>query len=213
MRQLQAVGAVALIVALTASCALAQGTGATIIFRPDGMALYEGTGDEMAAEPATEPITIGNFRLLGFEPPSESNLDYVGLVMPYRGALNQRMVNLATTWGSPQGLALLCEAVEPTDPVGFRVRAWAHRRGDKGSWLAMTLAPGHTRIGEMPAVVQNRRYLGETHRWYVETDMPTLYDDHEVQPEFSIVLKVGGWGSWWIKRIEIKAWPGVSDEG
>jgi len=211
MRQLQAVGAVALIVTLAASCALAQGTGATIVFRPDGMALYEGTGDDMAPEPATEPIAIGNFRLLGFELPSESRLDYVGLVMPYRGALNQRTVNLETTWGSPQGLALLCEAIEPADPVGFRVRAWAHRRGDKGSWLAMTLAPGHTRIGDEPAVVQNRRYLGDMHRWYVETDMPTLYDDDEVQPEFSIVLKVGGWGSWWIKRIEIKAWPGASD--
>ncbi len=209
MRKLTIPGATALIIALAASCALAQDTGATIVFRPDGMALYQGTGDAIAPEPATEPIIIGNFRLLGFVLPGESNLDYVGLVIPYRGALNQRMVNLETTWGSPQGLALLCEAVEPADPVGFRVRAWAHRRGARGSWLAMDLAPGHTRVGEMPAGVRNRRYLGEMHRWYVQTDMPTLYGDDDPRSEFSIVLKVGGWGSWWIKRIEIKAWPGT----
>ena len=47
------------------------------------------------------------------------------------------------------------------------------------------------------------------HRWYVETDMATLCDDDDPESDFSIVLKVGGWGSWWIKQIEIRAWPGV----
>jgi len=209
MRQLRLIGAALLGIVVATSYVAAQDFGATIVFTTDEMLVYEGTGEMMAETPTTEPITVGNFRILRVILPSESRLDYVGLVMPYRGMIDERAADLDTRWGARKGLALLCEVVDPMAPIGLRMRAQGHRRGDNAVWLDLMLAPGHTQIGRIPAVTQSHRYLGELHRWYVQTDLPTIYDSDDPGDTFSIVLKADGRAGFWLKRLEIKRWPTV----
>jgi 23S rRNA-/tRNA-specific pseudouridylate synthase len=46
----------------------------------------------MVQTPSEEPVTVGNFRILRVAPPSASTLSYVGLILPFRGALNEEVV-------------------------------------------------------------------------------------------------------------------------
>lgn len=197
--------ATVVVVALALCCAagaFAQSPGATIVFNVDGMLLYEGTGETMMPCAPNMPITVGNFRITEVRLPSDAIFQFTGLVLPQRGAIDDRLVVLDNSWDSPQGPALLCEVIDPMMPIGFRLRTESYRRGDNSTWLGLMLAPGHTRVGAMRPVEQSRRFTSDP-TWYVQTDAQ-IADD---AARFSIVLDVGGHGSFSIKQVEIKSWP------
>ncbi len=201
MRPIMAVVAVVLALGCAAG-AFAQNPGATIVFNVDGMLLYEGTGEMMMPCAPNMPITVGNLRLTEVRLPSDAIFGFTGLIMPQRGAIDERLVVLDNSWDSPQGLALLCEVIDPMMPIGFRLRTDSYRRGDNSTWLGLMLSPGHNRVGEMRPVEQSRRFTSDP-TWYVQADAGVADD----ASRFSIELDVGGHGSFSIKQIEIKAWP------
>jgi hypothetical protein len=181
-----------------------------VTFTDGDVRVYEGTGDTRACEPTSAAVTIGNFRIIDVRLPNESNLDYVGLVMPFRGLLNERGADLDRRWGSDEGLALICEMVDPAAPIGFRMRAHARRRmlHSPGAWLELNLARHAHDDDAIPATARNRRFGGDMQHWYIESDLPTIYDTESPESDrFAIVLDAGGRGSFWIKWIEIKPWP------
>jgi len=201
MRPMMAV----VVVVLALSCAagvFAQNPGATITFDGEGMMVYQGTGSMMTPCAMDMPITVGNFRITRVALPSDARFEFTGLVVPQRGAIDERLVTLDNSWDSPQGIALLCEVIDPMAPLGFRLRTDSYRRGDNSTWLELMLNDEHSRVGEIPAVEQARRFASSP-TWYAQVD-PMMLDG---SPEFSIVLAVGGHGSFSVKQIEIKSWP------
>jgi len=212
MRTLSAVPAAVVLVAIVTAAAVAQDRGATVTFTGGHLVVYEGTGETKMECPQTQPVTVGNLRIVDVIPPSESNFDNFGLVMPFRGALNERAVNLETRWGSRQGLALVCEAIDPTAPIGFRMRVHARRRmvHAHGVTLNLELARDPDRRHRIPAVRPSGRIFGDMHAWYVLTDLPTIHESGDPDDnEFAIILDVEGRGSFWLKWLEIKRWPTV----
>ncbi|MGM0494907.1 MAG: hypothetical protein ACQER1_18385 [Armatimonadota bacterium] len=202
------------LVAVVAGAAHAQNDGVTITFTDTKTLIYEGTGETRAEMPVDCPVTVGNFRITRVHLPSEANLDHVGLVIPFRGALSERMVNLDPRWGGAEPLALICEVIEPEQPIGFRARTHARVRmfHSPGSWLEMNLGRGHRDTRPIPASTQNKRFSGDMHRWYVLSDMNEIYHRAEDAPvpendRFAILFSTGERGSWWIKSLELKAWP------
>ncbi len=219
MRALKAVAMSVILVAVLIGTAHAQDEGATITFTDTRVDIYEGTGDVRAAEPMNCPVTVGNFRITKVRLPAQSNLDNVGLVIPFRGALSERMVDLDYRWGARGALALLCEVIDPEQPIGFRLRTHARVRmfHSPGAWLELKLGRGWKDDRAIPAAAQNKRFTGELQRWYVQSDMNEIYHRAETAPvpedqSFAILLDTGERGSWWIKWLEIKPWPTVATE-
>ncbi|MFP4248030.1 MAG: hypothetical protein ACLFU7_00140 [Armatimonadota bacterium] len=218
MRIAQVTATALVLVAVVAGAAHAQNDGVTITFTDTKTLIYQGTGDMRAATPADCPITVGNFRITRVHLPAQSNLDDVGLVIPFRGALSERMVNLDPRWGGAEPLALICEVIDPEQPIGFRARAHARARmyHSPGSWLEMNLARGPKDTRPIPASAQNKRFSGDMHRWYALSDINEIYHRAENAPvpendRFAILLSTGERGSWWIKSLELKAWPTQTD--
>lgn len=192
-------------VVLALGCAaggFAQNPGVTIVFNCDGMQVYRGTGETMTPCTSDTPITVGNLRLSAVALPRAAIFEFTGLVLPQRGGPDDRLVVVDDSCDSPQGLALLCEVIDPRAPVGFRVRTDSYRRGDTSTWLGLMLAPGHTRAGELRPVEQSRRFTSSP-TWYAQFDPDLLRGSSQ----FSIVLDVGGHGSFSIRQIEIRPWP------
>jgi len=214
MRALKAVAIVLILVAGVTGAAYAQDDGATITFTNTETLMYSGTGEMRAETPMECPITVGNFRIVKIQMPSEFNRDNVGLVIPFRGALSERMVDLDPRWGGAGAVSLVCEVIDPDEPIGFRMRAHAKVRmfHSPGAWLALNLGRGPKDDHPIPADTQNKRFTGELHRWYVLSDMNAIYhlEEDEPAPEqdrFTIMLDTGERGSWWVKSLELKSWP------
>ncbi|NLO05999.1 MAG: hypothetical protein GX131_09265 [candidate division WS1 bacterium] len=191
----------------------ADSNGATITFTHTRTTVYPGTGQSFVDTPVELPVTVGNFRITGIRMPSESKRDFVGLVLPFRGLLNERAVNLDPRWGGRGGLVLLCEAIDTAAPIGFRMRAYGRSREmGAGAWLDLMLAggPNHDPI---PATEQAKRFDDPFHHWYVERDLATIQRRDEPRNDrFVIILNTGGRGSYWVKRLELAAWPTVTQE-
>ena len=121
--------------------------GATIIFGPDSVLVYQGTGANRAAAPTTEPVSVGNFVINCVLPPSESDLGDFGMTVRYRCGPDQSMLN-THTWGAPEsrvGLVLACQAKDLAAPIGFRMRAHVLLTGLRirpGSTWTWALMPG-----------------------------------------------------------------------
>lgn len=213
MRLLKAVLAATVIIVATASLLPAQDGGATITFVDRQVRIYEGTGGMRALEPTDAPVIVGNFRIEDVRLPGESNLDYVGLVFPYRGLIDEIAINLERSWGSYRGVALICEAIDASAPIGFRMRAHARNRMLRvpGAWLELQLGRSATDRNAIPAMTRERRAGWDMHHWYVEQDLPAILrvDDPDTD-RFAILLNTGGRGSYWVKWLEIKEWPRVS---
>jgi hypothetical protein len=176
--------------------------GATIIFGRNDILVYQGTGEDRAAEPTDQPVSVGNFVINQVAPASESSLGDFGLTMRYRGGPGETMMN-AQTWARPEsraGLALLCAAKDLEAPLGFRLRAWVADRSQKQAFLVLDI--GRDAWHRDAAAPANRRYGRGVHRWYVETDMPSLYGGDPREP-FAVVLGVGGWGAYGVQKLEI----------
>lgn len=210
MRVFKANVTVTLLLVVTAGFAPAKDGGVTIDFTDRQVRLYEGTGEMRAPDHTDQPVTVGNLRITKVRLPGDSNRDFVGLVFPFRGLLDELAVNLDRRWGSTRGLALICEAIDADAPIGFRMRAHARRRmlHAPGAWLELQLGRSATDDHAIPATLQNRRAGGDMHYWYVDSDLPTILrvDDPETD-RFAILLNAGGRGSFWIKWLEIKEWP------
>ncbi len=198
------------LVAICAGSAFAQDEGATITFTNTETLIYRGTGDMRAKEPLDCPITVGNLRITDVRLPSESNLDNVGLVIPFRGALSERMVHLDPRGDGAARLALICEVIDANEPIGFRMRTHARVRmfHSPGAWLELNLGRGPKDDRPIPAMTQNKRFTGEMHRWYVSSSIDDIYRKQDRERDrFAILLDTGERGSWWIKWLEIKSWP------
>lgn len=208
------IAAVSLILtALIAGMGYAQDAGATVTFTGTETRIYQGTGEMREMMPL--PITVGNFRILDVRLPAESNRDNVGLVIPFRGAMNEHMVNLDPRWGGARPLVLVCEAIDPSMPIGFRVRGHARAREvhSPGTWLALELGRGPKDDRPIPASDYNARFNGDTHTWYVLSSLPEIYRREDPQStRFTIMLDTYERGSWWIKWLEIKEWPTILAE-
>lgn len=215
MRAVRAVVMALILVAVVAGAIYAQDEGATFTFTDTKTLVYEGTG-EMRAENRVElPVTVGNFRITNVRLPSQSNRDYVGLVFPFRGALNERMVDLDPRWDGAEPLVLVCEVVDPDLPIGFRMRAHGRvrMRHSPGAWLELNLGRGPQDDEPIPATEQNKRFSGGTHLWYCETTIDDIYRLEDPEPDrFTLMLDTGERGSWWIKWLQIKPWPTVMSE-
>ena len=179
--------------------------GATIVFAPNDILVYEGTGESRVAEPTAEPVTVGNFVIERVLRPSNSDLGDFGLTMRYRTGPAGTLVN-TQTWGwveSRQGLHLRCRAVDPEAPIGFWVRAHVTDRSQRQAWLYLDVGPNAW--NRQPAVTANRRCHTGPQCWYVPLDLDDIYaGDRGEQDEFSIVLGVGGWGAYAIDKLEIR---------
>lgn len=210
MPALRAVAMSLMLTAILAGAVCAQHDGATITFTDTKTLIYEGTGEVRAETPAARPVTVGNLRITGIRLPAQANRDHVGLVIPFRGALSERMVNLDPRWGGPGTVALLCEVIDPDEPIGFRLRAHARVRmfHSPGAWLELNLGRGARDNRAVPAAAQTKRFSGETHAWYVLSSIDEIHrrDDPDTD-RFAILLSTGERGSWWIKSLELKAWP------
>ena len=219
MRATRAVAVALILVAVVAGTAYAQDEGATITFTDTKTLVYEGTGDMRAEMPMQLPVTVGNFRITNIRLPAQSNRDNVGLVIPFRGALSERMVDLDPRWDGAEPLALICEVIDPRQPIGFRMRSHARVRmfHSPGSWLELNLGRGPRDDQPIPATPQNKRFTGGMQLWYSLSDMNEIYDRAEDAPvperdRFAILLDTGERGSWWIKWLELKPWPTVIAE-
>lgn len=219
MRAFRAVAIAMILVATVAGVAYAQGEGATITFTNTETLIYHGVGQMRSEMPMQCPVTVGNFRITKVRLPAESNRDNVGLVIPFRGALSERMVDLDPRWGGADALMLICEVIDPDQPIGFRMRAHARVRmfHSPGSWLMLNLGRGPKDTNPIPGTAQNKRFTGESHLWYVLSDMNEIYRRAEDAPgpdsnRFVIMLDTGERGSWWIKSLELKPWPTVMAE-
>lgn len=197
--------AVVLIVVAASSTLAQQPQGATIIFGPNDILVYQGVGDSRAEEPTGEPVSVGNFVIEAVARPSESDLGDWGLTMRYRTGPYQILLN-TQTWGWPQsrnGLHLRCRATDPEAPIGFRVAAEVFDRSQNQAWLYLDVGPNAW--DRRPAVIANRRCRNGTHRWYVPLLLDELYPaGRDDEDQFSIVLGVGGWGAYGIRKLEIK---------
>lgn len=216
MRASRAVAIVLILAAVVAGASYAQDEGATITFTDTETLIFQGTGEMRAEAPMPCPVVVGNFRIIEVRLPSEANRDYVGLVIPFRGALNERMANLDPRWGGANPLALVCEVIDPSRPIGFRLRAHARAREvhSPGTWLELNLGRGPRDSAPIPATVQNRRINGDMQRWYVLSSIQEVYRKQDPERDrFAIMLDTGGRGSWWIKWLELKSWPTVIGEG
>lgn len=177
--------------------------GATIVFGPDSVLVYQGVGANRAAEPTTEPVSVGNFVINRVLPPSESDLGDFGMTIRYRCCPDQSMLN-TQTWGwaeSRVGLVLACQAKDLEAPLGFRMRAQVLDRSQNQAWLYLDIGPNAWH--RHAAVTANRRRGRGAHFWYVRTDMPSIYAGREVKEPFAIVLGIGGWGACGVQKIEI----------
>lgn len=215
MRALRAVVTTLTLVAVMAGALYAQDEGATITFTNTKTLVYQGTGEMRAETPMECPITVGNFRITDIRMPSQANLDYVGLVIPFRGALNERMVDLDPRWDGSGPLVLMCEVIDPEAPIGFRMRAHARVRmvHSPGSWLELNLGRGPKDEQPIPAADQNKRFTGDMQRWYVVSSIEEIYQKQDPESDrFTIMLDTGERGSWWIKWLELKEWPTVMPE-
>lgn len=210
MRALRATAMAMIVVAVLAGAVYAQDDGVTITFTDTKTLIYEGTGEMRAEMPTDEAVTVGNIRITDIRRSADSNRDHVGLVIPFRGALSERMVNLDPRWGGPGTVALLCEVIDPEEPIGFRMRAHARVRmfHSPGAWLELNLARGLKDTRPIAAAAQNKRFSGEKHAWYVLSSIDEIHrrDDPD-SDRFVIMLSTGERGSWWIKSLELKAWP------
>ena len=196
---------VVLIVVAASSTLAQQPEGATIIFGANDILVYQGVGDLRAEEPTSEPVSVGNFVIEAVARPSESDLGDWGLTMRHRSGPYQTLLN-SQTWGwveSRNGLDLRCRAKDPEAPIGFRVAVEVFDRSQNQAWLYLDVGPNGW--DRQPAVIANRRSRNGTHRWYVPLLLDELYpagrDDRD---QFSIVLGVGGWGSYGIRKLEIR---------
>jgi len=219
MRSLRALTMSLIILTVLVGAVYAQDEGATITFTDTQINIYQGTGEMRAEQPMDCPVQVGNFRITKVRLPAESNLDNVGLVIPFRGALSERMVDLDYRWGGEGALALLCEVIDPEAPIGFRLRTHARVRmfHSPGAWLELKLGRGWKDDQAIPADEQNKRFNGELQRWYSLTNINQIYHRAEDAPvpesdAFAILLDTGERGSWWIKRLEIKPWPTMTAE-
>ncbi|MGI5816825.1 MAG: hypothetical protein ACOX9R_01875 [Armatimonadota bacterium] len=212
MRAFRAGTIVLILVAFVAGAACAQDHGATITFTDTKTLIYEGTGEMRAEMPTDAPVVVGNLRITKVRLPAEANRDYVGLVIPFRGALNERIANLDSRWGGAGALALVCEVIDPDAPIGFRMRAHARVRmqHSPGAWLEANLGRGPDDTRPIPATAQNKRFSGGMHTWYVLSSIDEIRRTENPQSDrFAILLDTGERGSWWIKSLELKAWPTV----
>lgn len=215
MRAVRAVVRALIPVAIAAGAVYAQNEGATFTFTDTKTLVYEGTGEMRAEKPMELPVTVGNFRITNVRLPSQSKRDYVGLVLPFRGALSERMVDLDPRWDGAEPLVLTCEVIDPDLPIGFRMRLHGRVRmwHSPGAWLELNLGRGPRDDRPMAATAQNKRFSGETHLWYVETTIDEIHrrDDPD-RDRFTLMLDTGERGSWWIKWLQIKPWPTMTDE-
>lgn len=172
MRASTAVAVSLILAAVVAGAACAQDDGATITFINTETLIYHGTGEMRAELPMPCPITVGNFRILDVRLPSQSNRDYVGLVIPFRGALDEHMVNLDPRWGNSSTLSLVCEVIDPTMPIGFRMRAHARAREvhSPGTWIELALGRGPK--DDRPIPLRLQRALHRRHAHLVRDQQP-----------------------------------------
>ena len=215
MRASTAVAVSLILAAVVAGAACAQDDGVTITFTNTETLVYQGTGEMRAESPMLCPVTVGNFRILEVRLPSESNRDNVGLVIPFRGALSERMVDLDPRWNGANALALVCEIIDPGAPIGFRMRAHARVREfhSPGTWLELMLGRGPNDDRPIPASAYNARFTGDMHTWYAISSLPEIYRrDDPQKTRFTIMLNTNERGSWWIKWLELKPWPTVMAE-
>ncbi len=203
-RRIAAVAVVFIVVAASSTLAQ-QPEGATIIFGRSDILVYQGVGDSRAEQPTSEPVSVGNFVIESVARPSESDLGDWGLTMRHRVGPYQTLLN-AQTWGwvqSRNGLHLRCRAKDPEASVGFRVAAEVFDRSQNQAWLYLDVGPNAWDC--RPAVVANRRYGRGMQRWYVPLLLDELYGgERGDSDEFSIVLGVGGWGAYGIRKLEIR---------
>lgn len=210
MRKLM-IACVALMIVLGAAVgAAAQNEGATIMFKPDGVKVYRGVGDAMLPCPPGDTVEVGNFRIIRAIVPSQASFTNQGLVFPWRGALDEEAANLDASWGNPRPLMLLCEIIDTDEPIGFRMRAEARRRGRTWSWLDLGLGRGPAH-DNMMMVEGGRRWTGGMHTWYAQVEPSQLYGNRAPEQRFVIALDPGGRGSWFVQKLELKSWPTVVD--
>ncbi|MCD6359763.1 MAG: hypothetical protein J7M38_02790, partial [Armatimonadetes bacterium] len=133
--------------------------------------------------------------------PNEGLVGGAGLWLPLRGSVDQTAMNLDADWGGQRGLTLLCEAVDPHQPIGLRITArcedWTMGYGN----LALEIGPSP--YDTHPICTQNRRFGSGLHRWYIETDMREIYGRDTDRARFAIVLRAEGRGAWLISRMQI----------
>lgn len=196
-----------LLVSILSAAACAQ-DGVTIRFEDGTAVVYDGARDLRTLTEVPLPITVGNIRIVDISRSSASNRDHVGQIVPFRHALTERMADLDPRWDIRDALLLTCEAVDPNEPIGFRLRANARARGfhSAGSWLQLLLAP--ERGDAIAGSELNKRFNRDRHQWYVLRDLQDVYGN-QIAPSSSFTIRIqsSARGSWWIKWLELKPWP------
>ncbi len=199
----------ALIVIFAAPTVVADGIrGCTVDFLDDEMRVFEGYGAAMVSAPALLPMEIGNVRINAIKLPCDSELGMFGLMMPHRGSYAQSVTNLDTSGGARQGLTLLCEAIDPDQPIGLRIRADCQDWSAHYAHLLMEIGPNAWDRMLLPT--QPRRFGNGPHRWYMVLDLATIYGKREVESEFALVLSTQGRGPFSISGLEIARYAPLS---
>jgi|GEM_PF-5512677 len=197
------------IVGIVAGSACAQ-DGATIMFANERADVYAGTWGERAEATMELPVTVGNFRITDIRLPGKCERNTVGQVVPFRHASGERMVDLDPRWDLQSPLALVCEVIDPSRPIGFRIRAHARMRmfHNSGQWLQLLLAESPDGDGAIHAMDRTKRFTWDMQHWYVLSSLQEIYgSDAGAENTFTILIDNGTGGSWWLKWLEIKAWP------
>ena len=209
---LRMVGIGVLLLGLAATTAPAQGIGGcTVFFRESDVVVFGGYGEGMQPSPVAPPVEFGNVRVNRIVLPSESALGMFGLMMPWRGAQDQSALNLDTTWGAERGLTFLCEAIDPDQPIGLRISADSLDHSMRYANLALEIGPN---AKDLTPVSMGKRFGNGPHRWYIFTDLQSIYGKRQVQPQFAVVLRTEGRGAISISRMVLASYmllPVVSD--
>jgi hypothetical protein len=125
------------------------------------------------------------------------------------------MVDLDPRWDLQSPLALVCEVIDPSQPIGFRIRAHARMRmfHNSGQWLQLLLAETPDGRGAVHAMDRPKRFTWDMQHWYVLSSLQEIYgSDAPGADTFTILVDNGTGGSWWLKWLEIKSWPTVMPE-
>lgn len=189
------------LIALTAPLALADAVRAcTVDFSNRHALVYPGANMDLGTEPVTWPLEIGNVRIKDLWLPDEARRGGWGLWFPWRGSTEQSMMNLDSDWAGERGIAIICEAVDPHQPIGLRIAVHCDDLSAHYGNLSLEIGPDAHHLRPVP---QGRRFGNGPHYWYLQTSTPEIYRRDTDRHQFAIVLRAEGRAAFLIRQMQL----------